>query len=65
MVCLMIIVNIITVNHAEMINPDSGVSHKGAEFPVSSAAAYPGMPRTGLRHRAAAQEDCISEISGT
>ena len=60
MVCLMI-----TVNHAEMFTADTGVSHKGAEFPVSSAAAYPGMPRTGLRHRAAAQEDCISDISGT
>jgi hypothetical protein len=51
----------IIVNHAKISPADSFAVLKDAGRPVPSAAtAYPGMPRTGLRHRAAAKEDCIS-----
>ena len=51
----------IIVNHAEITPADSVAVPKDAGRSVSSTAtAYPGIPRTGLRNRAAAKEDCIS-----
>ena len=51
----------IIVNHAKISPADSVAVPKDAGRPVPSAAtAYPGMPRTGLRNRAVAKEDCIS-----